>query len=94
MVQRRRLPPKISGPPGMMELSDDDLEEEKEKLSTELMATLKQKITALEEQVAELHLAVYDQQDDFGVLRKATTSKLKRFAKAIGDPSLYNLPSP
>jgi molecular chaperone GrpE (heat shock protein) len=78
----------------MMELSDDDLEEEKEKLSTELMATLKQKITALEEQVAELHLAVYDQQDDFGVLRKATTSKLKRFAKAIGDPSLYNLPSP
>jgi hypothetical protein len=45
----------------MMELSDDDLEEEKEKLSTELMATLKQKITALEEQVAELHLAVYDQ---------------------------------
>jgi molecular chaperone GrpE (heat shock protein) len=78
----------------MMELSDDDVEEEKEKLSTELMATLKQKITALEEQVAELHLAVYDQQDDFGVLRKATTSKLKRFAKAIGDPSLYNLPSP
>jgi molecular chaperone GrpE (heat shock protein) len=78
----------------MMELSDNDLEEEKEKLSTELMATLKQKITALEEQVAELHLAVYDQQDDFGVLRKATTSKLKRFAKAIGDPSLYNLPSP
>jgi hypothetical protein len=30
-----------------------------------------------------LHLAVYDQQDDFGVLRKATTSKLKHFAKAL-----------
>jgi hypothetical protein len=30
---------------------------------------------------------VYDQQDDFGVLRKATTSKLKHFAKALGDPS-------
>jgi hypothetical protein len=54
--------------------------------------TLKQRIAALEEQVAELHLAVYDQKDDFGVLRKATTSKLKRFAKALGDPSLYNVP--
>jgi hypothetical protein len=50
------------------------------------MASLKQKITALEEQVAMLYLAVYDQQDDFGVLRKATTSKLKRFTKALSDP--------
>jgi hypothetical protein len=70
----------------MMEFTDDDMEEEKEELSNELMASLKQKITALEEQVAMLHLAVYDQQDDFGVLRKATTSKLKRFTKALGDP--------
>jgi hypothetical protein len=61
----------------MMEFSDDDVEEEKEELSNELMVSLKQKITALEEQVAKLHLAVYDQQDRFGVLRKATTSKLK-----------------
>jgi hypothetical protein len=38
-VQRHHLPPKISGPPGMMEFSDDDVEEEKEKLSTELVAT-------------------------------------------------------
>jgi hypothetical protein len=58
------------------------------------MASLKQKITTLEEQVAELHLAVYDQQDDFGVFHKATTSKTKRFAKALGDPSLYNAPFP
>jgi hypothetical protein len=58
------------------------------------MASLKQKITALEEQVAELHQAVYDQQDDFGVLCKATTSKLKCFTKALGDPSLNNAPSP
>ena len=58
------------------------------------MAALKQKITALEEQVAELHLAVYDQKDDFGVLRKATTSMLKRFAKVLGNPSLYDTPSP
>jgi hypothetical protein len=58
------------------------------------MASLKQKITTLEEQVAELHLAVYDQQDDFSALRKATTSKLKCFAKALGDPSLYNALSP
>jgi hypothetical protein len=43
--------------------------------------TLKQKIAPLEEQVTELHLAVYDQKDDFGVLRKATTSKLKPFAR-------------
>jgi predicted nucleic acid-binding Zn-ribbon protein len=78
----------------MMEFTDDDMEEEKEELSNELMASLKQKITALEEQVTELHLAVYDQQDDFGVLRKATMSKMKRFAKALGDPSLYNVPSP
>jgi hypothetical protein len=41
-----------------------------------------------------LHLAVYDQQDDFGVLHKATTSKLKHFTKALGNPSLYNAPSP
>jgi hypothetical protein len=68
-----------------MEFFDDDMEEE---LSNELMASLKQKIMALEEQVAELHLAFYDQQDDFGVLRKATTSKLKCFTKALGNPSL------
>jgi predicted nucleic acid-binding protein len=73
--------------------TDDDMEEEEE-LSNELVASLKQKITASEEQVTELHLAVYDQRDDIGVLRKATTKKLKRFAKALGDPSLYNAPSP
>jgi hypothetical protein len=58
------------------------------------VASLKHKITTLEEQIAELHPAVYDQQDEFGMLRKATMSKLKRFAKALGDPSLYNAPSP
>jgi predicted trehalose synthase len=75
----------------MKEFSYDDVEEE---ISNELVASLKKKITALGEQVTELHLAVYDQQNDFGVLRKATTSKLKLFAKALGDPSLYNDPSP
>jgi hypothetical protein len=45
----------------MMEFIDDDMEEDKEELSNELVASLKQKITALEEQVTELHLAVYDQ---------------------------------
>jgi hypothetical protein len=75
----------------MMEFTNDDMEEE---LSNMLIASLKQKIIALEEQVAELHLAVYDQHDDFGVLCKATTGKLKCFAKASGDPSLYNAPSP
>jgi predicted trehalose synthase len=69
-----------------MEFTNDDMEEEKEELSNELMASLKQKITALEEQIAELHLVLYDQQDDFGVLRKATMSKLKRFTKALGEP--------
>jgi hypothetical protein len=78
----------------MMELTNDDMEEKKEELSDELMVSLKQKITTLEVHVNELHLAVYDQQDDFGVLRKATISKLKRFAKALGNPSLYNAPSP
>jgi hypothetical protein len=92
-VQQRRPPPKIRGPPRMTEFTDKDMEEKVE-LSNELMASLKQKITALEEQVAELHLAVYDQQDDFGVLRKATMSKLKHFTKDLGDPSLYNTPSP
>jgi hypothetical protein len=77
-----------------MEFTDDDMEEEKEELSNELVASLNQKITTLEEQVAEMHLAVYDQRDDFGVLRKATMSKLKCVAKALGDPSLYNAPSP
>jgi hypothetical protein len=42
----------------MMEFTDYDMDEEE--LSNELVASLKQKITALEEQVAELHLAVYD----------------------------------
>jgi hypothetical protein len=90
-VQRRRPPQKIHGLLEM-EFTNEDMEEEE--LSDELVASLKQKITALEEQVVELHLAVYDQQDDFGVLRKATTSKLKCFAKALGDPSLYNAPYP
>jgi hypothetical protein len=94
-VQRRRPPPKIRIPPEMMEFTNDDMEEVKDELSNELIvASLKQKITALEEQVAELHLAVYDQQDDFGVLRKATMSKLMCFAKALGDSLLYNAPSP
>jgi CII-binding regulator of phage lambda lysogenization HflD len=78
----------------MMEFTDDDMEEEKEDLSNELVASLKQKITALEEQVAGLHLVVYDQINAFGVLRKATMSKLKRSTKALGDPSLYNASSP
>jgi hypothetical protein len=65
-----------------MEFTDDDMEEEKDKLSNELVASLKQKITTLEEQVADLHLAVYDQLDNFGVLHKVTTSKLKHFTKA------------
>jgi hypothetical protein len=78
----------------MMEFTDDDMEEEKEELSNELVASIMQKITTLEEQVAELYLAVYDQQDNFGVLRKTTTSKLKRFATALGDLSLYSAPSP
>jgi hypothetical protein len=73
----------------MIEFTNDDMEEEKEELSNELVASLKQKITTLEERVTELHLL-----DDFSVLRKATTSKLKRFAKALGDPSLYNARSP
>jgi hypothetical protein len=84
---------KFMVPPGTMEFSDDGTEEEEE-FSDELVVTLKQKIASLEEQVAKLHLGVYDQNDDLGVLRKVTRSKLKRFAKAIGDPSLYNAPSP
>jgi hypothetical protein len=93
-VERHHPPPKICGPPRTMESTDDDMEEEKEELSNELAVSLKQKIAALVEQVVELHLAVYDQKDDFSVLRKATTSKLKRLAKALSDPSLYNAPSP
>jgi hypothetical protein len=77
-----------------MEFTDGDMEEEKEELPDELMASLKQEITALEEQVTELHLVGYDQQDDFDVLHKATMSMLMCFTKALGDPSLYNAPSP
>jgi hypothetical protein len=60
-VQRRRPPPNIRGLLRMMEFTDDNKEEEKEELSNKLVATLKQKIIALEEQITELHLAVYDQ---------------------------------
>jgi hypothetical protein len=56
-----------------MEFMDDDMEE-KEELSDELVASLKKKIVALEERVTKLHLAAYDQHDNFGVLRMATTS--------------------
>jgi hypothetical protein len=35
-----------------VEFSDEDMEEEKEELSNEIVAVLKQKITVLEEQVA------------------------------------------
>jgi hypothetical protein len=91
-VQQRSPPPKIRGPLETMEFTNNDMEE-KEELSNELVASLKQKITTSEEQVTGLHLSVYEQQDDIGVLRKATTSKLKRFTKALGDPSLYNDPS-
>jgi ABC-type uncharacterized transport system substrate-binding protein len=52
----------------MMEFSDNDVEEEKEELSDELVVALKQKITTSKKQVAELHLAVYDQKYYFGVL--------------------------
>jgi hypothetical protein len=78
-----------------MEFSDDDTEEEeKEEHSDELVVTINHRIASLEEQVTELHLVVYDQKDDFGVLRKVTTSKLKRFTKALCDPLLYKAPSP
>jgi hypothetical protein len=93
-VRQCHPPPKIHGPPGMMEFTNDDMEEEKEELSNVLVASLKQKVTALEEQVTELHLAVFDQHDDFSVLHKATTSKLKRLTKALDNLSLYNAPSP
>jgi hypothetical protein len=56
-VQRCHPPPKIHSPYETMEFTDDDMEEEEE-LSNEVVASLKQKITALEEQVAEFHLAV------------------------------------
>jgi hypothetical protein len=39
-VQRRCPPPKIRGPPEMMEFTDNDMEEGKEELSNELMASL------------------------------------------------------
>jgi hypothetical protein len=39
-MQRHHPPPKIHGPPGMMEFTDDDVEEEDE-ISNELVASLK-----------------------------------------------------
>jgi hypothetical protein len=59
-VQRCHPPPKIHGPPVMIQFTDDNMEE-KDELSNELVASLKQKITVLEEQVTELHQAIYDQ---------------------------------
>jgi hypothetical protein len=40
-VQRRRPPPKIRGTARTMEFTDNDMEEEKEELSDELVASLK-----------------------------------------------------
>jgi hypothetical protein len=40
-VQRRRPPPKIHSLPRMMEFTDIDMEEEKEELFDELVASLK-----------------------------------------------------
>jgi hypothetical protein len=93
----RRRPPIIYAPPRTMEFSDDDTEEEEEEeeeRSDELVVTLKERIASLQEQVTELHLAVYDQKNDFDILCKTTTSKLKCFAKVLGNPLLYNAPSP
>jgi hypothetical protein len=42
----------------MMEFTDDNVDEEKEELSNEVVASLKQKIIALEEQATELHPVV------------------------------------
>jgi hypothetical protein len=53
-VQRRPPAPKICGPLEMMEFTDNNMEEEKEELSDELMASLKK------EQVTKLHLVVDD----------------------------------
>jgi hypothetical protein len=44
----RRCPPKICGPVRMTESSNDDTEETKDEASDELVATVKQRITALE----------------------------------------------
>ena len=77
-----------------MEFSDMDSEDEKKEASAELVVVLRQKITALDEQVAGLHMTVYDQCDNFNMLRRAITSKLKHFAKTLGDPKLYDVPSP
>jgi hypothetical protein len=41
-VQLCHPPPKIHSPPGRMEFTNDDMEEEKEELSDELVASLKQ----------------------------------------------------
>jgi hypothetical protein len=46
-VQRCCPPANIHGPPRTMEFSDDNVEEEKEELSNELVVSLKQKITPL-----------------------------------------------
>jgi hypothetical protein len=43
MVQQSHSPPKICGSLGMMEFTDDDMEEEKDELSNEFMMSLKQK---------------------------------------------------
>jgi NAD(P)H-flavin reductase len=40
-VQRHRSPPKICGPLEMVEFTNDDMEEEKDELSNELVASLK-----------------------------------------------------
>jgi hypothetical protein len=40
-VHRHCPPPKISSPPGMMEFTDNDVEEEKEELSDVLVVSLK-----------------------------------------------------
>jgi hypothetical protein len=40
-VQRRRRPPKIRGLPKMMDFTDDGMEEEKEELSNEPVASIK-----------------------------------------------------
>jgi hypothetical protein len=55
-----RVLPKITASQEM-EFTDYDMEDEKEELSNELVASLKQKINASEKLVAELHLSVYDQ---------------------------------
>ena len=90
-VWRKMDPPPVNGAPG--EFEEEEVETNVDHLMR-ITAQLREKNRKLVENVAELRMDNLDLEDNFRSLRISTTTKLKRFAKAICREDLFKPPSP